>query len=160
MSPITHALLPCFFGYRWIPKNNGIPSFKFSGWLAFFGVLPDLLSPHLSLDARHASLSHSLTGWALFSGAMVLVFLTLRRTRYRLLAPLGVAAYAAHIWCDMITGGVSLFMPFSGGVYGGHHLPLLSWAVFDGALIFFVYATYRWLPLRRRIKRPAALVME
>ena len=155
MSPVTHALLPLWFGHRWIPKRekDGIPSFKISGILALSGLLPDLLSPHISLDARHASPPHSLTGLACFATLVAVVCATRIGSAHKKIGALCVAAYAAHIACDLIAGGVPLFRPFSRVIVGQNYIPYWMWDAADLVLIVYVYLTYRWLPLRRRLRK-------
>jgi hypothetical protein len=36
-------------------------------------------------------------------------------------------AYAGHIFCDAVTGGVALFYPFSKTVTGRNFLPYMLW---------------------------------
>lgn len=152
MSPVTHALLPLFFGHRWIPQNNRIPSFKISGLIALSGLLPDILSPHLSLEARYASLPHSLTGLACFAALVAVICVTKIGAAHKKIGALCIAAYAAHIFCDLIAGGVPLFRPFSRIIVGQNYIPYWTWDAADLVLIVYVYLTYRWLPLRRRLK--------
>jgi len=151
VTPVSHALLPVFFGQRWIPHKDRIPAPKVVALVALCGALPDILSPHLSLYARYAAPSHTiwaLLGFAIFIGALA-------KWRPRIFTPaisgLCIASYAGHIACDAITGGVVLFLPY-GGVQGGNYLPHSLWIISDGLLLFYLYLVYRWLPLRRKIK--------
>jgi membrane-bound metal-dependent hydrolase YbcI (DUF457 family) len=154
MTPVTHALLPVFLGRRWLPKrSDGAPSWAASGAVAFSGVLPDVLNPHLGLEARHEAFSHSLVAWMIFAGLLALTARHPRLAPHRRILALCGAAYAAHIACDLITGGVPLFAPIESLVWGDAWLPFRSWFVFDGALLVHAYLVYRWLPLRRRITR-------
>lgn len=152
MSPIAHALLPLLFGHRWIPQTDRVPSFRISGIIALSGVLPDLLSPHFELEARHAAFSHSMTAWAIFA---VLVFgICLHRAalvKWKI-GVICILAYGAHIYCDLITGGVGLYLPFNEKVVGNTYLPYWAWTVTDWLLMGYLYVIYRWLPLRRRLK--------
>jgi membrane-bound metal-dependent hydrolase YbcI (DUF457 family) len=103
MSPVTHALLPLFLGHRWLPKRtDGSPSWAASGAVAFAGVLPDVLYPHLGLDERHAAFSHSLVAWSIFVGLLGLAATHRRLRPHREVLVLCGAAYAAHIVCDLI----------------------------------------------------------
>lgn len=151
MTPVSHALLPVFFGQRWIPKKNRTPAPGFVALVALCGALPDILSPHLSLDARYEAPSHTI--WALLAFALLVVMLTWWQPRIFTPAVSGlcIAAYAGHIACDAITGGVAFFFPF-GGVQGRNYLPYWLWITSDGLLLLYLYLVYRWLPLRRKIK--------
>lgn len=163
MTPVSHALLPVFFGRRWIPRNDGVPSLRITAVVALCGALPDVLSPHLSLDARHAAASHTLWAWTLFSGLIFVLHKTMPPAFPRPVAVLCSLAYMGHILCDLITGGVALLYPFSTSVQGKNHLPYWLWIACDGSLILYVYLAYRWLPLRKRIRermtRPPTMTM-
>ncbi|HEY8933421.1 MAG TPA: metal-dependent hydrolase [Rariglobus sp.] len=150
MTPVSHALLPVFLGQRWIPKKERVPAPGFVALVALSGALPDILSPHLSLDARYEASSHSL--WALLGFILVVVMLAWRLPRIftPTISILCVTAYAGHIACDAITGGVAFFFPF-GGVQGGNYLPYWLWITSDGLLLIYLYLVYRWRPLRRKI---------
>jgi membrane-bound metal-dependent hydrolase YbcI (DUF457 family) len=69
MNTVTHALIPaivagiCARAYRDPKKRSGILSSKDILIIGVFGAAPDLLNPHLSLDARYTSWSHSLFCW-------------------------------------------------------------------------------------------------
>lgn len=154
MSPITHALLPLFIGHRWLPRAGEIPSWRQCAIVGMAGVLPDALSPHLSLAARHASHSHSLPAFFAFMGGALVISRFVRRPESARVAMLACFAYGAHIACDAITGGVGLFLPFSNAVVGDNYLPYWSWDALDLALLFYVYMVFRWLPLRRRLTKP------
>jgi hypothetical protein len=148
MTPISHALLPVLFGRKVISNINGVPVIREVLIVSICGAFPDMLSPHLSLDARHASLSHSvfaLVFFACFIGAVSFYSSLLRRLGF-----LCVFAYAAHIFCDLISGGVSLFYPYSFQVFGGGYMPFWFWITSDLALILYLYFVYRWIPLRKK----------
>jgi hypothetical protein len=154
MSPITHALLPVLVMRKAIPSLAGRPSLRVAALVALAGVLPDVLSPHLTLDERHLAFSHSGAGVLSF---LVLVALISRlRPAFFGAGPAGMVAvaYGLHIVCDMISGGVALAHPASNEIYGGAWIPLWAWFVSDALLLGYAYVEFRWLPLRRRI-RPA-----
>ncbi len=152
MTPVSHALLPVFFGRRWIPKTGKTPSPRFVSLVALCGALPDILSPHLYLDSRYTALSHTLWAFLLFVpfiGALAWLFPRIFILPISLLC---IAAYGGHIACDAITGGVSLFYPYSHTVQGKNYLPYWLWITSDGLLVLYIYLVYRWLPLRRRFR--------
>jgi membrane-bound metal-dependent hydrolase YbcI (DUF457 family) len=157
MTPVSHALLPVFLGQRWIPHKDKVPSLRVVMLVAVCGVLPDILSPHLSLDDRHVALSHTLWAFLTFS---VLVGLLNRRWPTAFtpsISLLCIAAYGGHLACDAITGGIALFYPLIRTVQGKNYLPYWLWITCDGLLILYVYFVYRWLPLRRNFKAKRAL---
>jgi membrane-bound metal-dependent hydrolase YbcI (DUF457 family) len=156
MTPVSHALLPVFFGQRWIPKNGKIPSVRFVSLVALCGALPDILSPHLSLDARYTALSHTVWALCLFAILIGVMAWFLPKTFSGPIALLCIIAYGGHLACDAITGGISALYPFSNDVQGRNYLPYWLWITSDGLLILYFYLVYRWLPLRRKMKERQA----
>ena len=156
MTPVSHALLPVFLGRRWISRPGAAPTPRLALLVAACGVLPDLLNPHLSLTARHAALSHSLSAWLIFTVLIGALAWRLSRVFTWRISLLCVLAYGGHLLCDGITGGVSLFLPFSTTLHGGNYLPYWMWTACDGALVLYLYLVYRWLPLRRKIRAHAS----
>lgn len=157
MTPVSHALLPVFFGRRWIPHRDQIPSARVVGLVAFCGALPDLLSPHLSLEARHTAFSHTVWAFVVCSVLVAVLAWSLPKVFSLPISFLCIAAYGGHILCDAITGGVSLFYPLSTEVQGKNYLPYWLWITSDGLLVLYLYLVYRWLPLRRKLRKRQAL---
>lgn len=152
MTPVSHALLPVVLGQAWIPSHNRAPRPRFTLLVAACGVLPDLLSPHLTLDTRHTALSHTALAALLFAMAVTACARRWPATLTPRLTLLCIAAYAGHLACDAITGGIAPWLPYSPVVIGENLLPYWLWIVCDGALILYLYLIYRWLPLRRRLR--------
>lgn len=149
MSPITHALLPLALGYAWLPKREHMPALGASALIALCGALPDILDPHLSLEARHRSWSHTLAALAVF-GLLVTAATRLPRLGLtRRVAALCVVAYGLHIACDLISGGGRPLRPFTAMLWGDDYVPSWTWGASDLGLLLFVYFAYRWYPLRR-----------
>ena len=153
MTPISHALIPVCLGSRWIPKGKDAPTWRVFLLVALSGVLPDLLNPHLYLDSRHGAWSHSLAAWAVFCLVAGAVCAIRRGRGYAPVAALCGFAYGAHIACDAITGGVGLFLPFSDRVWGWHMLPFWAWTASDVGFTLCAYFIYRWVPLRRGLRK-------
>lgn len=152
MTPISHALIPLCFGRRWLPlRSDGAPGWRASLVVAGFGVLPDVLNPHLGLGARWSSWSHTLAAWAAVLAIVTAVWI--RAEDGRRTVALCSAAYLAHLLCDAITGGVPLLRPWSPRIVGGAWVSLPWWFAADGLLLAWVYYVYRWRPLRNRLRR-------
>ena len=160
MTPISHALIPVCLGSRWIPKGEGAPTWRLSLAVALSGVLPDLLNPHLYLDARQGAWSHSLVAWLGFCAVVWAVYLRLGKREHAPIAGLCMFAYGAHLACDAITGGIGLLLPFSTTVWGRHVLPFWAWTASDVGFTLCAYFIYRWVPLRRRISNPSCLTTD
>lgn len=149
MSPITHAILPLALGYAWLPKRAYRPTWSASAVVALSGALPDVLDPHISLEARYNSWSHTLLALAAF-GALVLLPLCFRKMRrFMPVGILCVSGYALHLICDLISGGGRPLLPFSREHFGGDFVPSWSWGAADITLLLWVYFFYRWMPLRK-----------
>lgn len=154
MTPVSHALLPVFFGQRWIPQKDNRPQIPAALLVAVCGASPDVLSPHLYLDSRHTAYSHTVWAWLIFA-VLTLASSQLKCVRQRFsvrVLILCVLAYGGHIFCDLITGGVSLFYPWNPAVQGKNYLPYWLWITCDSLLIIYFYLIYRWLPLRKRMR--------
>jgi hypothetical protein len=149
MSPLTHALLPAIVGYRWIPRTaEGRPSLKAAGIVGVFGMLPDLLNPHLSLDSRHHSWSHTVLVWSSLTLLIALVaWQRPQLVRWKLAVLLSLA-YLGHLACDAISGGIAPLLPFSPVVIGNRFFPFSLWFYCDAVLAAVAYVMFRVLPPR------------
>lgn len=150
MTPVSHALLPIFFGQPWLPRKDGVPAPRAAMLVGFCGALPDVLSPHLSLDGRYAALSHTWWALLLFTGVIAILRWRAPRLFTSAISLLCIAAYAGHLFCDGITGGIAFKYPFDTAVFGKNYLPYWLWSASDCALFMYFYLIYRWLPLRRK----------
>lgn len=157
MTPISHALLPLALGRRWLPaRDDGSPGRRASLVVAGFGVLPDALSPHLGLDARWSSWSHTLAAWLAVSALIAVTIFWIRSPRTRRVGAFCSAAYLAHLLCDAVSGGAPLLRPWSPRIVGGAWFGVVWWLVADGLLLAWAYYVYRWRPLRNRLRRARA----
>lgn len=154
MSPITHAILPVLVMRKGLPQVSGRPAFRAAAVVALAGVLPDILSPHLTLEARHLSFSHSAAGFLVFLVAVAVIGKLRPTILDARLAVMCAVAYGLHILGDLISGGVALAYPASHEIYGAPPLSFWIWVSADIVLLGYAYVEFRWLPLRRRL-RPA-----
>jgi hypothetical protein len=90
---------------------------------------------------------------------LVLVAGFVWRTRFGTrLQILCIGAYALHLAADMISGGISVFHPFSPTIHGGHFISYLMWYVSDVLLFLYAWLDFRVLPrLRKRAPRVTAM---
>lgn len=111
MFIVTHTLLPVCLALG--VENASLVTGRghvFPRWglatIGFFGALPDLCSPHLSLEARYSSGSHTLwfLGVLLPLGAMTAVFFE-REGRWKLAIGCWLAA-ALHLASDAVAAGI------------------------------------------------------
>lgn len=147
----THALLPvcaCLVvdAIRIATDREAYFTKRTLGCVGFFGVLPDLCSPHLSLEARYSSLSHTL----LFLG-VILPFAALAswwaRPGARGVAAVsfGLAA-ALHLAADAISGGIAWLQPWSPEILGSYCIAPQYWIGFDAGFILLFWFLLRLLP--------------
>ncbi len=142
MNIITHALAPVVichlaFGRREWQGKYGLIA------IGAAGALPDLLSPHLSLESRMASWSHGLPAWLGFS---VIVFAFAASWRNRLSFPLATAisgAYLFHLFCDAISGGINWLYPFADLFWGDYWIDPRLWVPIEIVLILLTYYLFR-----------------
>ncbi len=131
----THALLPVCGAL--VMENVSLARGRghvFPAWsmpvIGLFGALPDICTPHLSLEARYTSWSH--TAWFLIGVAvvcpMVASFYPAQRWRVALACWF---ASVLHLACDAISGGIAYLFPWRPELIVG---------------AFYVYPDY-WFPL-------------
>jgi hypothetical protein len=115
------------------------------------GGLPDLISPHTSLEARYNSVSHNI--WFLLVLAIISALLALKIPKHRTLICFCFFAAVFHLLCDLFAGGINLYGPFGMKVIGRHYLPFQYWIPFDltGILFLFIPFLYHKSPVRARI---------
>lgn len=159
MNVLSHALIPVIAS-SFDVKRSRVES-ESSYWnakrltfLAVCGAAPDLLDPHLYLASRLSSWSHGVP--ALLGVALVLFSLS-RAGKFGLetrLAAWGVSAYALHLCCDAISGGIAPLYPLSPVVIGAYYIPPVLWPMLDFGFLFIAYflrfALPRWLATRAR----------
>lgn len=147
----THALLPvctCL-----LADNASLASGRDrlfptrSLWLvAAFGVLPDLCTPHLSLEARYASWSH--TVWFM-AGLIVLCGMagSFFEKGFRLRVAVACwLASACHLAADAISGGIAWLYPWRDDVIGRYIIPPQDWIWYDAGFILVTWFLVRVLP--------------
>lgn len=106
--------------------------------VALFGVLPDLCSPHISLQDRYDSWSHTLLFLVVilpFCAGMTWWFP--KGTRVRVAVAAWIAA-ASHLAADAFSGGIPWLHPWSDKPIGDYHVQPENWLFFDA--VFLVLA--------------------
>jgi hypothetical protein len=155
MDTVTHALLPVILigavaGQKpWLGRWGLVA-------VGAAGALPDLLSPHLSLEARLSSWSHGLPFWLLFTIGVVSAALISRRRFDLRLAVAVSGAYLFHILCDAVSGGVNFLYPYRDLVWGAYWVDPVFWIPLDVICILACYWMFRVLPALRLRRQAAA----
>jgi hypothetical protein len=145
MNTITHALIPviCVRLFTSRPKWLGRWGLVQVG---LAGALPDLLNPHLSLEARMTSWSHGLPFWFTISTILVIGSFISRGRLSPHVAVCMSLAYLLHIACDAISGGVDFLYPLGSWIWGYYWVDPLWWIPIDIILILLAYMLFRILP--------------
>lgn len=151
MNTVTHALLPVI-GTA-IGKGKKYWSGKKILLVAVFGALPDILTPHLGLEARLTSWFHGLPA---FLGVSLLLFIISYIKRLRLDRKLAIwlsGAYLLHLFCDMISGGIAWMYPFQYSVIGDYYVSPVIWIPLDIACAVVVYLLHYAIPRYKLARR-------
>jgi hypothetical protein len=137
MNFITHSLLPVTIKqYAEIKSKDKLGfSRQWKGWvaIALFGTLPDLLDFHMTVVERWTSYSHQWPMTAAFFSAGWICFALFRKHYWARIAPWCGTAYALHIPCDIVSGGLDFFK--TGNVIGAWWISFLAWPAIDITLI-------------------------
>ena len=155
MNIFTHTLLP-IVGVQVFQRTKTIGPDAYWDrkkifWVGFFGALPDLLNPHLSLEARYSSWSHGIP--AIFAiPILLLIFRSLAHKKIDTKLILWLSgAYLFHSFSDMISGGIALLYPFHSSVIGDYYISPIWWFHIDFACVFTAYLLYRIMLKKRKI---------
>lgn len=138
----THACLPVIaIGTVDLVRTSQKKEPLLKNWhLVFIGIagmLPDLLWPHTSIQARLSSWTHTL--WFLIVTLPIVYFISRRWIKKKLFMFVLFfwLAMALHIFADMVSGGVSFLYPIK-EVFGTYYIAWAYWIRID---LLFVTAT-------------------
>lgn len=125
-------------------------STQLKGWLAIAaaGVLPDLLTPHLTVGDRYNAFSHTWIFTGVFLISCILCSAVLFRKPYRSIPLWCAAAYLLHIAEDIISGGIDFFS--TGSVIGDFYVSPIYWPLIDIFIVVSVVLLDR--KIRRQLK--------
>lgn len=147
----THALMPvcaCLLAGKMSVVAGRGRIFPTPGlWMVgVFGVLPDLCTPHLSLEARFASWSHTVWFMAglIVVAAMAGSFFE-KGCRLRVALACWIAA-ALHLVADAISGGIAWLYPWRDEVIGRAYIGAQHWIWYDAFFILLAWFQIRVVP--------------
>jgi hypothetical protein len=108
--------------------------------VAFCGILPDILRPHLGLSSRLTSFSH--TVWFVMLALPIILILSYlwHSRNFVRFAMICWFAILLHLCCDMISGGIAPFYPLFGIKIGFYHIQPKFWILLDVMTIFLFLA--------------------
>ncbi|NNE93290.1 MAG: hypothetical protein HKN23_16730 [Verrucomicrobiales bacterium] len=115
---------------------------------ALSGALPDVLYPHLSLEARFSSWTHTI--WFLIGFIPVATWVARRfaNSRRVLTALLMTFSCTLHLFCDAIAGGIVWLHPASDSVIGRYIVPGRWWFKLDLICLGASILLLAWLKIR------------
>ena len=158
----THALLPvcgCLAvdHLSMLAGRDRVFPARSLWWVAGFGALPDLCSPHLSLEARYSSLSHTVWFLVLMIPAAVLAA-SFMESSVRLRVALACwAAAALHLAADAVSGGIAWLHPWRDDIIGAYHIHPAHWVFYDILFVVLFWLLFRLAPrLEARLIRISA----
>ena len=156
VNVITHGLAPVVIAATanliWRHRHGEPLLRKPHFWaIGLAGAAPDLLHPHLSLDARLTSWTHNI--WFLLGFIPVAIFIARRwiPSRKQLTAWLMVFGCALHLFCDGIAGGIAWAYPFSNAEFveiGRYFIAPRHWPWLDVGCVLAIYFLFRVIDLR------------
>jgi len=153
MDIVTHALAPVLIA-RLICRGDKRLGGRALIAIGVAGALPDLICPHLSLEARMSSWSHGLPCWGVFAvGCLVGNLANPRRVPLRL-ACLLAFAYLLHLVCDAVSGGVDWLYPVGHFVWGEYWVDPVWWIPLDVTFLLLAYFIFRLRPMFARSHLP------
>lgn len=138
----THACLPVIVAglidWKRVRRNLS-PLFSRLNLLliAIGGIFPDLFSIHLSLAARHSSMTHTI--W--FPIMLTPLFLIFGFRRFREFFFTGFIMWvgvALHLFCDMISGGIPLWGT-ENLIVGKYYVSPILWLPLDCISLLIVW---------------------
>lgn len=149
----THTLLPVCLCLA--VENTALARGKghaFPSWtlpvVGLFGALPDLCTPHVSLEERFSSWSHTL--WFLLAitpvCAMTAVSFPKGEIPRRRIAAACWLAVAIHLASDAVAGGIAWLHPWRADVVGRYFIPASQWFWWEAVFVLLTWVLLRLRP--------------
>jgi LexA-binding, inner membrane-associated putative hydrolase len=148
----THSMLPVIVTRLICGKDSG---FKKGAWwsIAIAGAMPDLINPHITLEARQASWSHGLPFWVGLTVVLMIAAAVSRGCLSYKLAGIWSGAYLLHMICDSISGGINWLYPWKDFIWGKYWISFLWWIPLDAACALICYWLFRLQPILDKRQR-------
>jgi hypothetical protein len=145
MNVVAHVLFPVAFAQSanvCRTRSGGGTLFNWKALLiiGICGALPDILSPHTSLDARYSSFSHSI--WFLLPAFFAVLFFSIRFPSLRFFLFCCYFATALHVFCDLIAGGINVYGPFGRKIVGQYWVSFRHWIALDITAALFCLVSF------------------
>lgn len=127
--------------------------------IALAGILPDLLSPHISLQARLTSFSHTVWFLLLLFPALLVISKYLFRGRSLLMAFSLWLATTVHLLLDLSSGGINPTYPL-GQRIGFYLVHYRHWVALDLAIVSLTLVAVILLRRCARVSTHSGLSVE
>ncbi len=145
MLAFTHFSIPFYSHFlpsRWLGTYGNKRSLCLHSCLiGIAGLLPDFFSIHVTLTARHNSLSHTILAPVIIA-FICTIFWLLKRIPGHFIFWLPFAV-STHLFLDAISGGIRLLYPDE-YILGSYIIIPNLWVVCDVFFLLLFYATYRY----------------
>ncbi len=151
MNTVTHALAPVILAHVAFSRSKKLGVWNLVA-IGVAGALPDLLTPHITLESRMISWSHGLPFWTAFT-VMLFVISLLSKQRISIrLAGIMSLSYLFHLVCDAMSGGINVLYPVKDLIWGAYWVSPALWIPLDILCLLTCYYLFRFRPLwaRRR----------
>lgn len=114
--------------------------------IAVFGALPDLCTPHISLEERYTSWSHSVWFMAcmLFVAGVTGGFF--QKGSRLMIATVCWLAAGLHLAADAVSGGIAWKYPWGDEVIGRYWIHPETWIWYDAFFIILTWFLVRVMP--------------
>lgn len=151
MDTVTHALAPVIIAHVTFSRSKSLGVWSLVA-IGVAGALPDLLTPHMSLESRMTSWSHGLPFWAAFTGVLIVISLISKQHLSNRLAWILSLSYLFHLICDAVSGGINVLYPVKDFIWGAYWVSPMLWIPLDIICLLTCYYLFRFRPLwaRRR----------
>jgi membrane-bound metal-dependent hydrolase YbcI (DUF457 family) len=149
MNTVTHALAPVIIAHVAFSRSK-----RFRAWdlvaIGVAGALPDLLTPHMTLESRMISWSHGLPFWTAFTVMLFVISLLSKQRISNRLAGIMSLSYLLHLVCDAVSGGINVLYPVKNLIWGAYWVSPVLWIPLDILCLLTCYYLFRFRPLWAR----------
>lgn len=146
MNTVTHALAPVIIAHVAFSRSK-----RFRAWdlvaIGVAGALPDLLTPHMTLESRMISWSHGLPFWTAFAGMLFVISLLSKQRISIRIAGIMSLSYLFHLVCDAVSGGINVLYPVKDLIWGAYWVSPEFWIPLDIICLLTCYYLFRFRPL-------------
>jgi len=142
MMPVTGCLVAEVVSLR-VRHQRVFPDWTLP-LVALFGVLPDICSPHISLEDRQASWSHTLLFLAVLVPVCAMISVWFEKGKRPRVAVVIWLAAMLHLAADAASGGIAWLLPWKEETIGQYYIEPFTWPIYDAVFIITAWLLWRW----------------